>query len=74
MGQKVEAQRTILLKPVVEDALQEIKPYLHKQRALGSTGFQAMAQARAQHFAGIGPPHRPRSSKCAGQLYLHSIL
>lgn len=45
--------------PLTEDVLQEIRAYLRQQRALGSSQFQAMIQAKTQRFAGIRPPHRP---------------
>lgn len=51
--------RGSLYEPLTEDVLQEIQ----QQRALGSTRFQAMVQAKTQRFAGIRPPHRPRRNK-----------
>ena len=57
--ERTNAYRGILHEPLTEDLLQEIRAYLQQQRALGSTRFRAMVQAKTQRFAGIRPAHRP---------------
>lgn len=61
--ERSNAYRQVLHEPLADDELQEIRAYLQQQRALGSTRFQAMVQAKTQRFAGIRPPHRPRRNK-----------
>lgn len=60
---RVNTYGEILLEPLTEDLLEEIRAYLQQQRALGSSQFQAIIQAKPQRFAGIRPPHRPPRNK-----------
>ena len=43
--------------------LAAIRTTLQQQRALGTTAFQAMVQAKTHRFAGTRPAHRPPRQK-----------
>jgi putative transposase len=53
------AYRALLHETLSDERLQEIRAYLHQQRALGRDGFRAMVEARTRRFAGVRPAHRP---------------
>ena len=46
---------TALCEALSDDDLTAIRSDLQQQRALGRDNFRAMAEAKAQRFAGIGP-------------------
>ncbi|RAP56166.1 transposase [Oleiagrimonas sp. MCCC 1A03011] len=60
--ERAHAYRTLLNEVLTEDDIREIRIYLQQQRALGRSDFQAMVEAKTQHFARTRPAHRPRKN------------
>ncbi|WCE06207.1 hypothetical protein [Pseudoxanthomonas sp. JBR18] len=59
---RAAAYRAPLNAALGPDDLATIHTTLQQQRALGSSAFQAMVQAKTQRFAGVRPAHRPRKA------------
>ena len=55
--------RQFLREAISDDELAAMRTTLQQQRALGTTAFQAMVQAKTQRFAGTRPAHRPPRQK-----------
>ena len=51
--------RSLFLDAISDDRLQEIRAYLHQQRALGSPRFQQAVEAQLQQAATVRPRGRP---------------
>jgi len=61
-SQRSHAYRSLLHETLAPEEVDAIRAYLQQQRALGTSTFQAMVQAKTQRFAGIRPAHRPRKA------------
>lgn len=56
---RAQAWRTLLHEALAPAEIEAIRLYLQQQRALGTSAFQAMVQAKTRRFAGTRPAHRP---------------
>lgn len=63
---RANAYRALLDAALTPEDLAAIRATLQQQRALGTSAFQAMVQAKTQRFAGVRPAHRPRKSAANG--------
>lgn len=57
-----DTYRDLLYETLDADTLTAIRIALQQQRALGTSTFQAMIEAKTQRFAGVRPAHRPRNT------------
>ena len=56
------AYQALFAEALSHEALAEIRLYVQRQRALGSSRFQAQIEQRLQQQAGLGRPSRPRNA------------
>jgi putative transposase len=57
---RIDTYRTLLYETLDPEDLIVIRATLQQQRALGTSAFQALVEAKTQRFAGARPAHRPR--------------
>ena len=65
-AERAKVWQTLLHKALAPDEIEAIRVYLQQQRALGTSAFQTMVQAKTRRFAGTRPAHRPRKATEAG--------
>ena len=59
---RAQAWQALLHEPLALAEVEAIRLYLQQQRALGTSAFQTMVQARTRRFAGTQPAHRPHKA------------
>lgn len=59
-GRRCELYRELVSEILPEEDVAAIRLYVQRQRALGSSGFQARIEEQLQRRAGLGRPGRPR--------------
>lgn len=62
-AERAQWWRIFLREAISDDELTAIRTTLQQQRALSTTAFQAMVQAKTHCFAGTRPAHRPPKQK-----------
>lgn len=62
-AERAQWWQQFLCEAISDDELAAIRTTLQQQRALGTTTFQAMIQAKTHRFAGTRPAHRPPRQK-----------
>ena len=62
-GRRAQWWRIFLREAVSDNELTAMLTILLQRRALDTTTFQAMVQAKTHRFTGTGPAHRPPKQK-----------